>query len=86
TLTVDFKGPVTPLENVEMVRAPQGGMILFHVNIGDEVAAGAKLVTVVTVPGDPSGDITLTAPQAGRILTRRSHRYTRRGDDLLKLL
>ncbi|RZS82637.1 hypothetical protein EV217_3461 [Phyllobacterium myrsinacearum] len=86
TLTVDFKGPVTPLENVEMVRAPQGGMILFHVNIGDEVVAGAKLVTVVTVPGDPSGDITLTAPQAGRILTRRSHRYTRRGDDLLKLL
>jgi predicted deacylase len=85
-LNVDFNGPVTPLENVEMIRAPQGGMILFHVDIGDEVQAGAKLVTVVTVPGDPQGDITLTAPQAGRILTRRSHRYTRRGDDLLKLL
>ncbi|MGH6860047.1 MAG: peptidase M14, partial [Phyllobacterium sp.] len=25
-------------------------------------------------------------PQAGRILTRRGHRYTRRGDDLMKLL
>ncbi|WP_457299164.1 peptidase M14 [Phyllobacterium sp. P5_D12] len=85
-LKVDFSGPVTPLENVEMIRAPQGGMILFHVDIGTEVEAGAKLVTVVTVPGDPSGDITLTAPQAGRVLTRRSHRYTRRGDDLLKLL
>lgn len=85
-LSVDFNGPVTPLENVEMIRAPQGGMVLFHVDIGDEVQAGAKLVTVVTVPGDPSGDITLTAPQAGRVLTRRSHRYTRRGDDLLKLL
>ncbi|RCW80890.1 succinylglutamate desuccinylase/aspartoacylase domain-containing protein [Phyllobacterium bourgognense] len=85
-LKVDFNGPVTPLENVEMIRAPQGGMILFHVDIGDEVEAGAKLVTIVTVPGDPSGNITLTAPQAGRILTRRSHRYTRRGDNLLKLL
>jgi predicted deacylase len=85
-LKVDFNGPVTPLENVEMIRAPQGGMVLFHANIGDEVQAGAKLVTVVTVPGDPQGDITLTAPQAGRVLTRRSHRYTRRGDDLLKLL
>ncbi|UXN62624.1 succinylglutamate desuccinylase/aspartoacylase family protein [Phyllobacterium zundukense] len=85
-LNVDFNGPVTPLENVEMIRAPQGGMILFHVDIGTEVEAGAKLVTVVTIPGDPQGDITLTAPQAGRILTRRSHRYTRRGDDLLKLL
>ncbi|CAN7177306.1 succinylglutamate desuccinylase/aspartoacylase family protein [Phyllobacterium sp. LjRoot231] len=85
-LKVDFNGPVTPLENVEMIRAPQGGMILFHVDIGAEVEAGAKLVTVVTIPGDPNGDITLTAPQAGRILTRRGHRYTRRGDDLLKLL
>jgi predicted deacylase len=85
-LNVDFNGPVTPLENVEMIRAPQGGMILFHVDIGTEVEAGAKLVTVVTIPGDPQGDIMLTAPQAGRILTRRSHRYTRRGDDLLKLL
>ncbi len=85
-LKVDFNGPVTPLENVEMIRAPRGGMILFHTEIGDEVEAGAKLVTVVTIPGDPGGDITLTAPQAGRILTRRSHRYTRRGDDLMKLL
>jgi predicted deacylase len=85
-LKVDFSGPVTPLENVEMIRAPLGGMVLFHVDVGAEVEAGARLVTVVTVPGDPDGDITLTAPQAGRILTRRSHRYTRRGDDLMKLL
>lgn len=85
-LKVDFNGPVTPLENVEMIRAPLGGMLLFHVGVGDEVEAGAKLVTVVTIPGDPNGDVILTAPQAGRILTRRSHRYTRRGDDLLKLL
>lgn len=85
-LKIDFNGPVTPLENVEMIRAPQGGMVLFHVDIGAEVQEGAKLATIVTVPGDPTGDITLTAPQAGRILTRRSHRYTRRGDDLMKLL
>ena len=37
-----------------MIRAPQGGMVLFHVDIGAEVEAGAKLVTVVTVPGDPT--------------------------------
>jgi predicted deacylase len=85
-LKVDFAGPVTPLENVEMIRAPQGGMILFHVDIGTEVRAGDRLVTVVTCPGDPGGDITLTAPQGGRVLTRRGHRYTRRGDDLMKLL
>jgi uncharacterized protein len=82
----NFAGPVVPLENVEMIRAPRGGMILFHVDIGAEVQEGDKLVTVVTIPGDPSGDITLAAPQAGRILTRRSSRYIRRGDDLMKLL
>jgi len=69
-----------------MLRAPEGGMVLFHVAPGDEVKAGTKLVTVVTKPGEPECDITLTAPQDGRILTRRSLRYVRRGDDLLKLL
>ncbi|QTN98211.1 succinylglutamate desuccinylase/aspartoacylase family protein [Brucella sp. 458] len=82
----EYKGLVTPLSHVEMIRAPEGGMVLFHVAPGDVVEAGAKLVTVVTRPGEPEGDIAITAPQAGRILTRRSLRYVRRGDDLLKLL
>lgn len=82
----EYKGLVTPLSHVEMIRAPEGGMVLFHVAPGDVVEAGAKLATVVTRPGEPEGDIAITAPQAGRILTRRSLRYVRRGDDLLKLL
>ncbi|PRD41639.1 peptidase M14 [Phyllobacterium phragmitis] len=86
TLSASFDGPVTPLSHVEMVRAPQGGMVLYHVVPGDEVREGDSLVTIVTRPGDASGDVTLTAPQTGRILTRRSLRYVRRGDDLLKLL
>lgn len=81
-----FSGNVTPLNHVEMIRAPEGGMILFHVSLGDVVKQDDPLVTIVTRPGDPTGDITLTAPQGGYILTRRSHRYSRRGDDLLKLL
>lgn len=85
-LDSEFRGLVTPLANVEMLRAPQGGMVLYHVQPGEVVEQGAKLVTIVTRPGEPEGDITLTAPQAGRILTRRSLRYVRRGDDLLKLL
>lgn len=85
-LDTDYKGLVTPLENIEMMRAPEGGMVLYHVAPGDEVEEGTPLVTIVTRPGEPQGDITLTAPQAGHILTRRSLRYVRRGDDLLKLL
>lgn len=81
-----FDGPVTPLENVEMIRTPAGGMVLYHVNIGDVVKKGAKLATIVTKPGNVSGDVIVTAPQAGRILTRRGLRFLPRGDDLLKLL
>jgi uncharacterized protein len=87
TIDVDcFAGPVTPLDNVEVVRAPAGGMIFYHVAPGDVVNSGDLLVTLVPKTGDHSGDIKITAPQSGRILTRRSHRLTRRGDDLLKLL
>ncbi len=85
-LDPEYKGLVTPLSHVEMLRAPQGGMLLYHAAPGDVVEAGAKLATIVTTPGEPEGDIVLTAPQAGRILTRRSARYIRRGDDVMKLL
>src|SRR5690606_39573822 len=65
-LETEYKGRVTPLSHVEMIRAPEGGMVLYHAAPGDEVKAGAALVTVVTRPGEPEGDITLTAPQDGR--------------------
>jgi uncharacterized protein len=81
-----FEGPVTPLENVEMVKMPTGGMVFYHVNFGDTVKKGAKLATIVPKPGDSSADMIVTAPQSGYILTRREHRYLPRGDDLLKLL
>ncbi len=77
---------VTPLANVEILRAPVGGMLLFNVKPGDEVVEGQTLATIVFEPGDPEGSVTLFAPQAGFILTRRSHRFIRRGEDVLKLL
>mgnify|MGYP003551329899 FL=1 len=82
----DFKGPVTPLENVEMVKMPLGGMVFYHVRTGEAVKKGAKLATIVPKPGDPSSDLTVTAPQSGYILTRREFRFLPGGDDLLKLL
>ena len=81
-----FSGPVTPLENVEMVRSPIGGMVFYHVAPGDVVSEGQKLVTLVHEVGSPLAEVIVTAPQAGRILTRRHVRCVRRGDDLLKLL
>jgi uncharacterized protein len=81
-----FDGPVTPLENVEMVKTPVGGMVFYHVEVGQTVKKGAKLATIVPKPGDASADVILTAPQSGYILTRRKHRFLPRGDDVLKLL
>jgi hypothetical protein len=85
-LATAFESNVTPISHVEVVRAPAGGMILFHVAPGAHAAEGETVATIVTRIGDPSGDIHVKAPQAGRVLTRRSQRYIRRGDDLVKIL
>jgi predicted deacylase len=82
----DFTGPAAPLDNVEMIRAPQGGTVLFHRNIGERVAAGDLLATVITAPGLPDGTVDIRAPQDGLILTRVSDRFVRRGGDLMKIV
>ncbi|AHF86538.1 peptidase M14 [Rhizobium leguminosarum bv. trifolii WSM1689] len=80
-----FSGPAVPLDNVEIIRTPEGGAVLFHRDIGERVAEGDLLATIVTRPGQPGGSIDLTAPQDGLILTRTSDRLVRRRDDLMKI-
>jgi predicted deacylase len=81
-----WNGTVTPLEHIEMIRAPVGGAVLFHVVPGDHVEEGAHLVTLLTAPGEADGEREVRAPQAGLVLTRKRQRLARTGDDLLKLL
>ncbi|SCB57846.1 hypothetical protein GA0061105_103303 [Rhizobium aethiopicum] len=81
-----FTGPAVPLDNVEIIRAPEGGAVLFHRTIGDRVAAGELLATIVTRPGQPDGSIDLHAPQDGLVLTRTSDRLVRRRGDLMKIV
>lgn len=81
-----FTGLAAPLDNVEMVKAPQAGAVLYDVRPGDRVRAGDRLATIVRAPGDPDGEIAVTAPQSGYVLTRRSTRVLRAGEDLLKLV
>jgi uncharacterized protein len=80
-----FNGPVTPLDHIEMIRAPQAGTILFHREPGDTVAAGDVLVTLITAPGMAGGTLEVTAPQAGLVVTRVSKRFTAAGGDLMKI-
>ncbi|EJZ22076.1 M14 family metallopeptidase [Rhizobium sp. Pop5] len=85
TAAVVFSGPAVPLDNVEIIRAPEGGAVLFHRNIGERILQGDLLATIVTRPGQPGGSIDLTAPQDGLILTRTSYRLVRRRGDLMKI-
>ncbi|RWM82864.1 MAG: peptidase M14 [Mesorhizobium sp.] len=81
-----FNGFVAPLENVDMMPAPRAGAVLYDVKPGDRVAKGALLATIVHAPGEAGGRTEVLAPQAGIILTRRSRRIIRAGEDLLKLV
>jgi uncharacterized protein len=81
-----FKGPAVTLDYVEMIYAPIGGMVFYHVKPGEMVRKGQKLATIVPRPGDHSADVFMAAPQAGLILTRREVRSTQRGGDLIKLI
>jgi predicted deacylase len=80
-----YEGPATPLDNVEMIRAPQPGTVLFHRNIGEQVTAGELLATIITAPGKIDGTIDVHAPQAGLIVTRVSNRLVRRNGNLMKI-
>lgn len=80
-----FAGTVVAIDHVEMAHAPAGGAILYHVKPGDRVKAGDALAEILVAPGEEGGAVTVTAAQDGVILTRRAHRLTRSGDDLLKL-
>jgi predicted deacylase len=81
-----WSGTVTPLDHVEMICTPAGGPILYAVGPGDRVEQGDLIATILAEPGNPDANVALTAPQAGLILTRRTRRLSRRGDDLVKLL
>ncbi|MEO5322292.1 succinylglutamate desuccinylase/aspartoacylase family protein [Mesorhizobium sp. CC13] len=81
-----FAGVVAPIDHIEMMPAPCSGAILYDVKPGDRVKAGARLATIVRAPGEDGGRVEIFAPQDGYILTRRSHRFTGAGDDLVKLV
>ncbi|WP_075290961.1 M14 family zinc carboxypeptidase [Pararhizobium arenae] len=80
-----YEGPAFALDNIEMIRAPEAGTVLFHRDIGEHVKEGDLLATLLTRPGMADGDIEIRAPQDGLIATRTSTRFARRRDDLMKI-
>ncbi|MCY0092920.1 succinylglutamate desuccinylase/aspartoacylase domain-containing protein [Hoeflea ulvae] len=80
----DFTGK--PIRHVNMVLAPVGGTILFHVAPGARVKAGQLLAEIITDPGRDDGTVAVLAPQSGYVLTRRIRRFIRMGDNLIKII
>lgn len=80
-----FDGPVAGLDYVQMVDSPASGMVLFEREYGETVEKGDHLATIVTTPGDVSGDVRVLAPVQGTIVTRVTKRFVRRTDNLMKI-
>lgn len=81
-----FAGVAEAIENVELLRAPRGGILLYHVRPGERVAAGQPVATLLGAPGEAAGTVELTAPQEGLVVTRRAAKTVRAGDDVIKIL
>jgi predicted deacylase len=81
-----FEGVAAPIANVEMVKTPKAGALLYDVKPGERVAAGQRIATVVHAAGEEDGAVEIFAPQAGYVLTRRAPRIVRAREDILKLV
>jgi predicted deacylase len=75
-----------PIRYVDMIHAPAGGTILFHVKPGDRVEAGELIAEIIVDPGRRDGSVAVRAPQGGIVLTRRARRFIRMGDNLFKII
>ncbi|GAA4166239.1 hypothetical protein GCM10023069_18720 [Shinella granuli] len=60
-----YAGPAVPLDNIEMVRAPEPGTVLFHRRYRRDGEGRRLLATLITRPGAPDGTLAVTAGMAG---------------------
>ena len=81
-----WTGPVVPLDNIDIIRAPQSGAILFHKAVGETVKQGDLLVSILHRPGHETGTVDMTAPQDGLVATRCLARFAHRQMPLMKIL
>ena len=61
------------------VFAPATGVLVFERELGDQVQAGECFARIVAVPGDPSSEHRLVAPQSGLMVTRHGDRLIQAG-------
>jgi len=80
-----WKGTATPLDNIEVVKTPVAGTILFYRTLNEAVKEGDLLAKIISKPGQENGIHEVFAPQDGIIVTRTFIRFAARGDQLYKM-
>ncbi|MGI9367823.1 MAG: hypothetical protein ACR2O2_03205 [Ruegeria sp.] len=82
---VDRADPVIgDVDDAVLIPAPVPGAILYDVQIGDWVTKGQRLAVILSEPGTAQHEV--LSPYDGLVMTRRNHRFARRGDDVIKVL
>ncbi len=74
-----WQGTAVPIGHMETVFAPTAGVLVFERELGDAVQAGECFARVIAIPGDPSSEHRLLAPQAGLMVTRYRDRLVPEG-------
>ncbi|MDM4765690.1 succinylglutamate desuccinylase/aspartoacylase family protein [Pelomonas sp. SE-A7] len=73
----------TPLEGVEPLAAPHAGVIVFHKNPGEQVAAGELVAEVIDPATDQRSELRATV--TGVLFARVARRYAARGMKVAKI-
>ena len=73
----------TPLQGVEVLRAPCAGIAVFHQTPGAQIAVGDLVVELVNPYNNERHPI--RASVAGKMFARTTNRYVQRGGDLAKI-
>jgi predicted deacylase len=82
----DWNGKAVPLDNIEVVRTPVGGIIWLERSLGDIVKKGDLLAKIIGEPGTETNLHHVLAPQDGIVVTATSSRFAPRGGQLYKII
>ncbi len=80
--------PATDLRAMEIVRAEHAGLVAYHVELGESVAAGQQIAELIHLDGEQAmvGRTPVLAGTAGLILSRNTHKYVWRGAVISKIV
>ncbi len=81
------QGEPTPLEAVDVVRAPVGGIIMFRVGLGERVSEGQVVAEIVdpAAPDPAKARVSVACQTAGVLFAHKLNRLVQPGDRICKV-